>query len=196
MKLRLLSVPVILTVLLATAMVPVRAEEPFSVGKLIGLPLLGDDASPVGDIDDVLISNDGRITAFVVGLSGRDREVRRVRVPWADVSVERNPLQVKLVAESKTYVAYPGPPSGTLGDINGALVSFIVGAPAKTRLGERVGETVSLNATADGRIIDVKLAQGGAMVPLPWSFVEVRGEKSTFPTERNIDPVVIVDRPE
>lgn len=171
------------------------AESAFSLGKVVGLPLIGGDDRPLGDIDDVLIGSNGKITDLIVNLTGRSREGQRVRVPWAEVTIERDPLEVKLSNAADSYTRYPGPPHGTLGDINGALITMILGAPAKTRLGEHVGEVVSLGARADGQVVDVVLSQGGSQVPLPWSFLEVRPEKATFPTGRNIEAVVIVDRP-
>lgn len=167
----------------------------FSPGKVVGLPLIGGDDRPLGDIDDVLIGYNGKITDFVVNLTGGDREGQRVRVPWADVTIERDPLQVKLSNADQSYTRYPGRPRGTLGDINEALITMILGAPAKTRFGEHVGEVVSLGATADGQIVDVVLSKGGSQVPLPWDFVEIRPEKSTFPAGRNVEAVVVVDRP-
>ncbi len=198
LNLKLLCLPLMLmATALAVLVSPASAAEgPFSVGKLIGLPVIGDDESPLGDVDDVLVGYDGRITDFVVNLTGEAREGQRVSVPWADITLEREPLQVKLSNAEKSYTRYPGPPHGTLGAINGALITMVIGAPAITPLGERVGEVVSLGVKADGRIVDIALSQGGREVPLPWSFVEIRPEKSTFPTERNIEAVVLVDRPD
>ncbi len=161
-----LKLPFLPLMLMAAALAvlagPVSAaESPLSLGKLIGLPVTGDDQSSLGDVDDVLIGYDGRIIDFVIILTGEAREGQRVRVPWADVAIERDPLQVKFSNTEKSYTPYPGPPRGTLGAINGALITMVLGAPAKTRLGQRVGEVVSLGANADGRIVDVVLSQGG-----------------------------------
>lgn len=193
LALKLLCLPLIaLAVGAAVALPAGAAESPVQVGKLLGTPVIGDDNSPLGDVDDVLIGYDGRITDFIVNLTGEKREGQRVRLPFADARLERDPAQVKLATTGESFAPYPAPPHGTLGGIKAALLSSIVGAPAKTRFGERVGEVVSVGARSDGQIVDVAVSQGGGPTPLPWSFVEIRAEKSTFPTEREIEAVVVV----
>lgn len=169
---------------------------PLSLGELIGLPVIGAENAPLGDVEDILIGFDGRITDFIVNLTGEKREGERVRLPWAGAELERDPPQVKLANPDKPFTPYPGPPHGTLGGIKSALHSYLIGAPAKTALGEQIGEVMALGAFADGEIVDVTLARDGSQMPLPWSFIEIRAEQVTYPTEREIEPVVVVIRPE
>lgn len=170
---------------------PIAAIE---VSDFIGLPIIGDKDSRVGNVSDVLISNDGRISAFIANVSGRESEGQRVRIPWSDVAVQQDPLQVELAEGAGDFKPYPGPPAGTLGDINGALATFLIGAPAKTRLGERVGDVIGLSATSDGRVIGATISRGDRQVPLPWDFLEARAERPAVAVTQGVEPVVVVHR--
>lgn len=171
-----------------------QQREAVEVGDFIGLPIIGDEDSGVAEVTDVLISYDGRISAFIATLSGRDSEGERVRVPWSDVTVQLDPLQVELTETAGDFVPYPEPPAGTLGDIDGALATLVIGAPAKTRLGERVGEVLGLSATSEGRVIGATISRGDTPMPLPWSFVEIRPERPITAVASDVEPVVIIDR--
>lgn len=68
-------------------------------------------------------------------------------------------------------------------------------APAKNILGERLGTVAGVAADESGKIVKVSIADGSGPVPLPWSFIEVRQEKESYPTEYDVEPVVVIDRP-
>ena len=58
--------------------------------KLIGASIYGPDNKSIGDINDVLIGNDGRVTAVVVGVGGfLGVGEKNVALPFQALNVER-----------------------------------------------------------------------------------------------------------
>ena len=58
--------------------------------KLIGASIYGPDNKSIGDINDVLIGNDGRVTAVVVGVGGfLGVGEKNVALPFQALDVER-----------------------------------------------------------------------------------------------------------
>lgn len=91
-----------------------RAETPWPVESLRGLPIIGDANAAIGEVDDVLIGADGQIAAIVADAQAKGEIHDRVAIPWPDVSIDSEPLQVSLKRSGGNgFSPYPGAPAGT-----------------------------------------------------------------------------------
>lgn len=72
--------------------------------KLIGATVYGPDNKSIGDINDVLIANDGKINAVVIGVGGfLGVGEKNVAVPFEKLSVTRKPESASI---DKINVSY------------------------------------------------------------------------------------------
>jgi opacity protein-like surface antigen len=72
--------------------------------KLIGATVYGPDNASIGDINDVLIANDGKINAVVIGVGGfLGVGEKNVAIPFEKLSVTRKPESASI---SKITVSY------------------------------------------------------------------------------------------
>ena len=72
--------------------------------KLIGATVYGPDDKSIGDINDVLIANDGRINAVVIGVGGfLGVGEKNVAVPFDKLSMTREPESASIKKITVSY---------------------------------------------------------------------------------------------
>ena len=110
--------------------------------KLIGASVYGPDKKSIGDINDVLIGNDGRVTAVVVGVGGfLGVGEKNVALPFQALDVERKADSTSI---DKITVNY------TKDQLKNAptFAYYKAGQPQTT--GERLHESAPMASDANG----------------------------------------------
>lgn len=72
--------------------------------KLIGATVYGPDNASIGDINDVLIANDGKVNAVVIGVGGfLGVGEKNVAIPFEKLSVTRKPESAAIAKIAVSY---------------------------------------------------------------------------------------------
>ncbi len=110
--------------------------------KLIGASVYGPDNKSIGDINDVLIGNDGRVTAVVVGVGGfLGVGEKNVALPFKALDVERKADSTSI---DKITVSY------TKDQLKNAPTFAYYKAGQPTTTGERAHEGAPMASDANG----------------------------------------------
>jgi opacity protein-like surface antigen len=110
--------------------------------KLIGATVYGPDNASIGDINDVLIANDGKINAVVIGVGGfLGVGEKNVAIPFAKLNVTRKP---ESAAIAKITVGY------SKAELNGApKFAYFEPATSETTGSSATDKIKSLNPMGD-----------------------------------------------
>lgn len=128
----------------------------FRATRLLGQDVKGPDGKEIGEVQDIVVDQDGKIVAIIVEAGGfLDIGDAAFRVKWADVKTTpgQDGIQVPITeATAERYGLFDGPETLTTG-------------PREFRVSEIIGDSARLrNGTGYGRVSNVVFGRDGRML--------------------------------
>lgn len=163
-----------------------------SVNRLIGLEVRGRNGKEIGNVDQVLVSDQGRVSGIVVQSGGfMNIGDTRFRIPWQDVQLGVGMEHVLVPLTEQTAERYRDRTDDTVKTrAREFRVSRIKDGEVTLRDGTRYGEVEDLIMTRGGElhavIVDASFGPGGRRA-IPYDAATFNFDGNTYraPFERN-----------
>lgn len=167
---------------------------------LIGIPVYGDETGRIGTVDDLVVDENNRVRAVVVGITGvAGARLAHVPVPWAWVEPQIG-LPTIVLPWSRGDLAWlrqEGDAGETPGaGLGGYRTSWLDGTEAEIAAGGTFGTVEGFIFAPNGQVerIVVRRADGGPFYEIPREHIRVQGEPPRVVIELTRPEVLALER--